>query len=79
VSVPDTLQFTVSQIRPWTASIIAFGLLVIFGMTIVPPIIVGLHSKLDPQFVDLVKWMVAVEIAALGTVFGFYFSEERRP
>jgi hypothetical protein len=65
-------------LRRWTATLLAFGLLLIFGLTVVPPIWIGLHQKLDPEMIDLVKWMVAVEIAALGTVFGFYFSEERR-
>lgn len=78
VSVPSELGFRVSQLRPWMASFLAFGLLIIFALTVVPPIIAGLYKKLDPDFVDLVKWMVAVEVAALGTVFGFYFSEERR-
>lgn len=65
-------------LRRWTATLLASGLLVVFGLTTVPPIWIGLHHKLDPAIIDLVKWMVAVEIAALGTVFGFYFSEERR-
>lgn len=65
------------SLRLTTAAVLAGGLLGVFALTVLPPIFAGLCYKLDPAYVDFVKWLVAVEIAALGSALGFFFSEER--
>lgn len=61
-----------------TAARLAGGLLLIFALTVLPPIFAGLWINLQEQYLDYVKWAVAVEIAALGAALGFFFSEERK-
>jgi hypothetical protein len=60
-----------------TASRLAFGLLLIFGLTVLPPIFAGIWTCLPASYMDYVKWAVAVEVAALGAALGFFFSEDR--
>ena len=64
--------------RMITAARLAFGLLLIFAGTVLPPIIAGIFTCLSDQYIDYVKWAVAIEVAALGAALGFFFSEEKR-
>src|ERR1700732_2443336 len=63
--------------RMLMAARLAAGLLAIFALTVLPPIIAGIWICLSAQYMDYVKWAVAVEVAALGAALGFFFSEDR--
>jgi hypothetical protein len=52
--------------------------MLIFALTVLPPILAGIWINLRPEYLDYVKWAVAVEVAALGAALGFFFSEERK-
>ncbi|SRR5579885_2755033 len=77
---PVTQELEKVQTHPLrlvTATWLAGGLLLIFALTVLPPVIAGLFTTLDSEYVDFVKWLVAVEVASLGAAFGFFFAEER--
>ena len=65
-----------SSHRTTIAGYLACGILLLLGLTIVPTVFVGLYRPLSTQYVDLIKWLVTVEVAALGPAFGFFFSEQ---
>jgi len=60
-----------------TAARLAVGLMVIFAGTVLPPIFAGVFVNLSAEYMDYVKWAVAVEVAALGAALGFFFSEDK--
>jgi hypothetical protein len=72
------LRYRPSSHRMITAARLATGLLIIFGLTVLPPILAGIWKPLCANYLDYVKWAVAVEVAALGAALGFFFSEEKR-
>jgi hypothetical protein len=76
--IQPELHFRSSSLRMITAARLAGGLLLIFALTVLPPIFAGFWINLQAQYLDYVKWAVAVEIAALGAALGFFFSEERK-
>lgn len=69
---------SIGPARGRVAAYLAIGIGVILFVTIVPPVLYGLFKPLCPAYVDFVKWLITVEVAALGPAFGFYFSEERK-
>jgi hypothetical protein len=75
---PIQPDLQVRPLRMMTAARLAGGLLIIFGLTVLPPIFAGLWVNLQATYLDYVKWAVAVEVAALGAALGFFFSEERK-
>ena len=74
---PTSVTEKSTPLRLVTARWLAGGLLVVFALTVLPPIFAGLWRPLDRDYVDFVKWLVAVEVASLGSALGFFFSETR--
>ncbi len=61
-----------------TAQALAVVSLLIFGGTILPPIVAGLFTTLSPDFIKFVEQLASIEIGPIGVVFGFYFSTKLR-
>ena len=76
--IQSDLSVRRSSLRMTTAARLAGGLMLIFALTVLPPILAGIWINLRPEYLDYVKWAVAVEVAALGAALGFFFSEERK-
>jgi hypothetical protein len=64
--------------RDFIAARLAIGLLVMFGVTVVFPLVMWMvKGTAPPEMVSYVKDAVTIETTLLAAIIGFYFSQTR--